>query len=80
MYIPHEIGDEIYYFSESWKLIKWKISAFRISKEYQTVITDKWTESSFEIDMLRCYPSKEVAKEELLKRAVNYANEALIDL
>ena len=80
MYIPHEIGDEIYYFSESWKLIKWKIFAFRISKEYQTVITDKWTESSFEIDMLRCYPSKEVAKEELLKRAVNYANEALIDL
>jgi len=30
--------------------------------------------------MLRCYPSKAVAKEELLKRAVNYANEALIDL
>ena len=81
MYIPYEIWDEIYYFSpESNKLIKWKILEFRISKEFQTVVTDKWTESSFQIDIIRCYPSKAVAKEELLQRAVHYANESLIDL
>lgn len=81
MYIPYEIWDKVYYFSpESNKLIKWTILEFRISKEFQKIITDQWIESSFEIDMLRCYPSKAVVKEELLQRAVNYANESLIDL
>lgn len=80
MYLPYEIWDEVYYYSESWKLIKSKITRFIIDKENVIVDTELWMEKSFSIHISCIYPTKAVAKEELLRRAINYANETLIDM
>ena len=82
MYIPYDIWDEVYFFHESGKLNKAKITQFIISEEKILVNTD-WIWDYTLAQMLplnRIYPTKALAKEELLRRAINYANEKLIDL
>ena len=84
MYIPYEIGDKVYYFEPYTKsLNNWTIESVTTSKEWTTYkiecpkLTDRF---SIDLKTHQIYPSKAVVKEELLQRAVNYANESLIDL
>jgi len=83
MYIPHEIGDKVYFFTPySKELNSWFIESVTITQEWTIRFIDSETmKDGFWMDLKenQFYPSKAIAKEELLRRAVEYANEVLID-
>lgn len=86
MYIPHEIGDKVYFFNKyttEKTLCNWNIKSITITEEWVSyLIESDWLQTMLAIELKehQFYPSKAVAKEELLRRAVHYANESLIDL
>lgn len=82
MYIPYEIWDEVYFFKkyEFNTLQKWTIIEVNVSKEW-TLLTIEWVMIDAIAVTLRVdevYPQKAIAKEELLRRVVTYANEKII--
>lgn len=84
MYIPYEIWDKVYFFEPYTKnLNNWTIESITVSKDWTTYQVEwpKLTNNlSIGLKTHQIYHSKAVAKEELLQRAVHYANESLIDL
>lgn len=86
MYIPHEIGDKVYFFQRNTidnKLMDWVITKITVNSEWTLfeIDSNKIIDRLFiELKSHEFYPSKAVAKEELLRRAVHYANESLIDI
>jgi len=86
MYIPHEIGDKVYFFNKytpEKTLCNGTIKTINITEEWVSYLIESnglLTMLAIELKAHQFYPSKAVAKEELLRRAVHYANESLIDL
>lgn len=82
MYLPYEIGDEVYFFKKYAfnQLQKWVIISITVSKN-ETIFEVEWSFEQSLTEKLRIdqiYPREEVAKEELLRRVVDYANEKII--
>lgn len=82
MYIPYEIWDEVYFFEQSSfnSLEKWKIEEFIINETLIVKVSTTNTSKLFEaLPIHRIYPTKAVAKEDLLRRQLNYTNSILED-